>query len=161
MLEIAFQYSYAKKDWIKCTNPDYITKDIEKLPIVPLIRARMNEYGFRLYCRKHNRLEGVREINDGKVFSCDECATEGLLGIESENSLVPVRWRIFQRDVYSSINIAADVLDMDCLYRRKYHSYLRDSHNELKEWTKVLNIDIPYGVVDAAINAMGESIKTA
>ena len=37
MLDIAFQYSYEENDWIKCTNTDYAQKDIEKLPVVPLI----------------------------------------------------------------------------------------------------------------------------
>lgn len=190
MLDIAFQYSYEENDWIKCTNTDYAQKDIEKLPVVPLIewtgREDEKENGLYVYCREHDRIEDIQQIKDGKIISSDGCIIEGLFGIKKcveksrydyyYYSLVPYRWRIFQRDVCSSINVAADVLDMVCLDRRKYHWYnfafsidiikrkyiiskYGYSRLDRKDWTELNDVDIPDVVVDAAINAMRESVK--
>ena len=192
MLDIAFQYSYEKKDWVKCTNTDYESNDIEKLPIVTLVNwigyDDENENEFYVYCHKHEKLENVRKVNDGKIVSVDGCIFEGLIGVkyiqksQYENchyNIVPYRWRIFQRDEKSSINIAADVLDMEYLERRKKYNWrnfafsiditkrkfiiskYRGYNNKVKEWTELDCVDVPDVVTETAINAMGESIKLA
>lgn len=191
MLDIAFQYSYEKKGWVQCTNTDYARKDIEKLPFVPLIEwtgcEDEKENGLYVYCRKHDRREDIQQIQDGKVISSDGCIIEGLFGIKKcveksrydhyYYSLVPYRWRVFQRDVYSSINIAADVLDMEYLDRRRkyrWHNFafsidiikrkyviskFGDSRRDRIDWTELKDVDVPDIVVDVAINAMRESVK--
>ncbi|WP_028128950.1 tetratricopeptide repeat protein [Selenomonas sp. AE3005] len=191
MLDMAFQYSYEKKGWIKCTNTDYIKKDIERLPIVPLVEWEgyedNNVNGLKVYCYKHDQEEEIKIMNDNRVISADGCIFEGLLGVKKcieksrrehhYSSLIPYRWRLFQRDIYSSINIAADVLDAQCLNRRRKYRWYNFAfsidvikrkcvisqygyfHGNRKEWTELKEVDIPDVVVDNALNAMGESVK--
>ena len=191
MLDIAFQYSYEKKDWVQCTNTDFVEKNIEELPIVPLVERigyeNENVNGLRVYCHKHQKIEDIKYADDGKVISVDGCVFEGLIGIEKiiEKSryeqyfynFVPYRWRIFQREPYSSINIAADVLDMDYVGFKRKHSWYNFAFSidiirrkyiiskllgsYKKEWTELNEVDIPDVVVDLALNAMRESVKLA
>ena len=189
MLDISFRYSYEEKDWIKCTSTDYINEEIENLPIVSLLeceRCRDNERnGLKVYCHKHDRYEEVKIINGVRVTSVDGCIFEGLLGIKKyvemkirehgSVSLIPYRWRIFQRDVYSSINIAADVaryvagrrkyswhnfaISIDIIKRKSIIAKYGYFYGGRSEWTELMEVDIPDTVVDAALNAMSESIK--
>lgn len=190
MLDIAFQYSYETNDWVKCTNTEYIKKDIEKLPIVPMMelvgfdKEEMN--GLTVFCYKHNREEKIKEINNDTVISVDGCIFEGLFGISKYIKrthcdlfigLIPYRWRVFQRDEYSSINIAADVLDMgyldtrrkirwynfafsiDIIKRKNIISKYGCSYRNTEDWTNLKEFDVPDVVVDVAINAMRNSVK--
>ncbi|SEA16218.1 tetratricopeptide repeat protein [Selenomonas ruminantium] len=188
MLDIAFQYSYEKKDWVQCTNTDFVEKNIEELPIVPMEEwtGYGDKDGLHVYCYNHDRFEDIITIYDNRVISADGCIFEGLFGIKkisqydyTGHKLIPYRWRVFQRNVYSSINVAADVLDMEYLDRRRklrwYNfafsiditkrkyiiSQYGDSHRDRVEWTKISSFDIPDVVVSTAIKSMKDSVKIA
>ena len=80
MLDIAFQYSYEKKDWVQCTNTDFVEKNIEELPIVPMEEwtGYGDNDGLHVYCYNHDRFEDIITIYDNRVISADGCIFEGL-----------------------------------------------------------------------------------
>ena len=125
MVNIAFQYSYEKDKWVKCTDPEYYEKDIEDTPCVTVIEYSEEVYRraldtYYVYCPKHNAMEDYLNISDNRVVTDVGCCLEGLLGfakihrrygeICKEAVFIPYRWRIYQSSPSKSINIACDVM---------------------------------------------------
>ena len=125
MLNIAFQYDYARNDWEQCENPMLINEDIEKLPYV-LIVAYQKEDGKNtphyVFCPLHQNMEKITSVEHNLVTTVEGCFFDGLIAIGTfpyeyysyrmKTIYVPFRWRIFQRNESEAINIACDVAEI-------------------------------------------------
>ena len=133
MLELAFRYDHEKEEWVQCTDKLLIEQDIERLPTVLLVNyIGYDNDGYYVRCPYHCRDEMLQSSENGEFITVDGCRFDGLVGtIEKQYTtcvyyvrcrsdkryrFVPFRWRVFQRDNESPINIAADVLYIDTLF---------------------------------------------
>ena len=117
MLERAFKYGYQDRQWIECRQAEEISADIEKLDFCLFVHGPEEETErgkavmFAAYCRG-GRVTACASGKAGAISPAHaawpglamEVYTDGMTA-----AVFPVRWRIFQRDVYSPLNVAVDL----------------------------------------------------
>lgn len=133
VLKLAFRYSMDEEGWVPCTDSEMAERDIETLKYVLLVKDAGDEAdGLYLRCPEHRKDEKIAYCENGEIVSEEGCKFDGLVGIgekKSKNSnpyesfkedhkskFVPFRWRIFQSNDNSPMNIAADVLYTDMVF---------------------------------------------
>lgn len=192
MLEKAFQYNMEKGEWVQCIDVNLAEKDIENLHYALIVEHNgCYRNGIYVRCPKHREDEKIVSCDNGEIITEAGCKFEGLLGVlektnlgkdihyDKEYRFVPFRWRIFQREDYSPINIAADVLNIDMVYsnstmkwsnfsfsidvdkRKTVISQIRCSSDELnsatskmEEWTEATDIELPDVVADYVLELL-------
>ena len=132
MLELAFRYNLETEEWVQCTDKLLIEQDIERLHTVLLVKyIGYDNDGYYVRCPRHCRDEMLQTSGNGKFITVDGCRFDGLVGVvekqytsynyyvryksDKRYGFVPFRWRMYQKDDSSPINIAADVLYIDKL----------------------------------------------
>ena len=127
MLDVAFIYDYGANKWVKCTEPSYVSDDIEKTPHILVcsfsndrqkenIKANVNY----VFCPNHHAFEEVSSCCLNEVNTVAGCKCNGIIGYCDfafadyyhgyHPKYVPLRWRIFQRTPETTINISCDTL---------------------------------------------------
>ena len=118
MVEMSFQYSLEKGEWIQCTDMELIRKDIEKLHYALLVEnSDRDKDELYVRCPMHREDEKIAGFENGEIFTVTGCRFDGLVGIcDNKSKYVPFRWRIFKSNDNAPVNIAADVLYVDMTY---------------------------------------------
>lgn len=104
--EIAFQYDYFEKKWVRCPDDETAAEIIENLPTV-LVAKYPDDENLFIYCRKHRKLEPIADENEeyidgniaidqdseikfirlvpnpekGEIYSATGCSHRGLFGV--------------------------------------------------------------------------------
>ena len=185
MLNKAFQYDIYNQKWIECTEEKFINEDIENLPCTFVINYENKNKSVtkEVFCNEHRKFEMVKEIDYKYVISKQNCKFNGLIGFAKYSysdylygyeKYVPIRWRIFQRNLNDYINLACDVahirlnvtsmlknwnnftITINISTRRLFITKLKVD-GKLFDWTEATNIEISQIIVDIVIEAMRES----
>ena len=133
MLDFAFRYDLDRETWVQCTETALVEENIEELDSILLVDYIGYENdGLYARCPVHGRDELVTSRDKGEIVTEDGCKFSGLVGviekkfrrwtsddkydIDKRYKYVPFRWRVYQRNDNSPINIAADVMHVDILF---------------------------------------------
>ena len=185
MLERAFKYEYTRQQWIECCLDDEISADIEKLAFHLIVHGPQDDSQGPKKAYRIARCSGGRVSN----CVCFESQEELMSGFnqpglvmeirtnDRDMNVFPLRWRIFQRNVCSPLNIAVDLCHMAAFVEKGCHYFwrvnacnfdlehgkvqfvrnIRNNSREIDEEQYIRNM--PPIVADAAMEAMRSFIK--
>lgn len=171
MKNIFFQYDHPHKCWTQCADGHYTLDDMRKVNYIQLVyysdhKGESKKY---VFCPYHKTVEEISMVSLESVVSTEGCLINGLVSGEvysygyygSRDDYIPYRWRIFQRDPQSAINIACDYAIVN--WRRlDIRTWRYFSVSVKLDKRKILStggvfFDLPDVVTDKAIDLLQES----
>ncbi|MBQ7515288.1 MAG: PcfJ domain-containing protein [Schwartzia sp.] len=187
MLNRAFYFDFQQRCWRESHDADYINAEIEDIPHVLAVRDKSDRPGqYFVLCPKHRCIEAIVSICPDSVVTESGCNLQGRVCLldhsirdDEDSPYFPVRWRVFQRDPESPLNIAGDISvgpylqnrhNPFCwqnfaisvsLPRRKHFisPYTTSYHRSQENWIDATEVEMPDIVVSAAMDALRESTR--
>ena len=116
----AFFYDLARKSWKECMNPDYVTSDMNLVPVHQIVHRRKSvstPVQQEVWCAEHHAYEAVDKLNEMELTTKDGCHMHGLLqgGFhwqEDEPAKIqfsPIRWRVIYHEHIGSVALIQDI----------------------------------------------------
>ena len=116
----AFFYDLARKSWKECMNPDYVTSDMNLVPVHQIVHRRKSvstPVQQEVWCAEHHAYEAVDKLNEMELTTKNGCHMHGLLqgGFhwqEDEPAKIqfsPIRWRVIYHEHIGSVALIQDI----------------------------------------------------
>ena len=115
----AFFYDLASESWKECMNPDYVTNDMNLIPVHQIVHRRksvLTPTQQEVWCAEHNVYEAVDKLGEMELTTKDGCHLQGLLqeGVHWQGDelakipVSPIRWRVIYHEDMGAVALIRD-----------------------------------------------------
>ena len=115
----AFFYDLASKSWKECMNPDYVTNDMNLIPVHQIVHRRksvLTPAQQEVWCAEHHAYEAVDKLGEMELTTKDGCHLQGLLqeGVHWQGDELakipfsPIRWRVIYHEHMGAVALIRD-----------------------------------------------------
>ena len=116
----AFFYDLTSESWKECMNPEYVTRDINLVPVHQIVLRKKSVSSpaqQEVWCTEHHTYEKVDRISEMEIKTKEGCQMQGLLqggfhwkGDElAKIQVSPIRWRVIYHENIGAVALIQDI----------------------------------------------------